>query len=65
MPKTQHRSSVPAPASLPALGTNTHSSQKVLFPAHHFCVMPVRKSMRTYPNGGPLHRTSLEMDAYT
>jgi hypothetical protein len=25
----------------------------------------VRKSMRTYPNGGPLHRTSLEMDAYT
>ena len=65
MPRTQHLSSVPDAPSLPFLGTSTTSSQKVLFPAHHRWVFPVATSMRTYPSGGPLHRTSLEIDAYT
>ena len=48
------------PTHFPSFGTTTSSSQNVLFPAYHFCVSPVRTSIRTYPSGGPLARCSLD-----
>ena len=59
---TNHASSSFAPF---AFGTMTGSSQKLRLLAYHFCNSPVFRSMRTYPSGGPLTRTSLLNEAYT